>query len=578
MCGIAGIVHTDQRPVEPAALRRMADAMAHRGPDGSGIWNHDSVGLAHRRLAIIDLVGGRQPMVSAESGCVLTFNGEIYNYRALRQQMADEGLSFTEQSDTEVVLRAYEQWGDACVDHLHGMFAFAVWDPRSRRLFAARDRLGIKPLYYDWRNHTLCFASELKGILAANPGAPVTLDAKSFDRYLRLQYVPAPYTMVAGVRQLLPGCTLTLSVDGGAPIERRYWQARGRSSGPATTTQFQDKLATAVRSHMVADVPVGALLSGGLDSSLIVAHMVRAASAPVHTFSVGFDDARLDERGAARRVAEHLGTVHHEQLVTDADAADALPRLIAAMDEPLADYAALPTYLIARFAAQHVKVVLTGEGADELFAGYRRYRRDRLLAPIARLRPTYQASHVFSGRETSRLIGRPPSRFDHVPHGGRRTTGTLNQLLLRDVEGWLPDNLLVKVDRMTMLNSLEARVPYLDHQFVEYALGIPAVNKLRMLGGTNKLLMRDAAIEMMPDAIAARPKHGFKPPIDAWLRGRLRPLTHEALLSSDAVLRGHVDPRVVRRLLAEHDAGRPNGHRIWALLVHELWSREHRVA
>ncbi len=365
------------------------------------------------------------------------------------------------------------------------MFAFAIWDPRRARLFAARDRLGIKPLYYRWQDRTLTFASELKAILAAEPDRRPTLDARSFDRYLRLQYVPAPHTMVAGVKQLLPGCTLALHLAG-QPEESRYWQARAKASGASSAGEFQDRLGAAVRSHLVADVPVGALLSGGLDSSLVVAHMVREASGPVHTFSVGFDDARLDERGSARQVAAHLGTVHHEQLVTDADAAATLPHVVKAMDEPLADYAALPTYLIARFAAQHVKVVLTGEGADELFAGYRRYRRDRILAPIARFRPAYQASHVFSGRETSRLLGRRPSRFERAAHGGRRTSDTLNQLLLRDVEGWLPDNLLVKVDRMTMLCSLEARVPYLDHQFVEYALGIPAASKLRLLSGAEQ--------------------------------------------------------------------------------------------
>jgi asparagine synthase (glutamine-hydrolysing) len=578
MCGIAGIVHADERNVDAAALQRMADAMAHRGPDGSGAWVNGGAGFAHRRLAIIDLQGGRQPMISGDTGCVLTFNGEIYNYRDLRRTLAADGQRFFEQSDTEVVLRAYERWGEHCVDHLRGMFAFAVWDPRVRRLFAARDRLGIKPLYYWWHRRTLTFASELKAILAAEPSSRPGLDPCSFDRYLRLQYVPAPHTMVAGIRQLLPGRTLTLSIDDPEPVERRFWQARARTDGHATAANFHDRLASVVQSHMVADVPVGGLLSGGVDSSLVVAHMVRAASAPVHTFSVGFEDARLDERSAARRVAEHLGTVHHEQLVTDADAAGALPRIVAAMDEPLADYAALPTYLIARFAAQHVKVVLTGEGADELFAGYRRYRRDRLLGPLANLGSPYQPSHVFSAREISRLLGRRPSRFERESLPRRRAHDPVNRLLLRDLEGWLPDDLLVKVDRMTMLCSLEARVPYLDHEFVEYALGIPGTHKLRALSGANKLLMRDAAAAMMPQAIADRPKQGFKPPIDAWLRGRMRTLAHDALLSSDAHVRNHVDVAGVRRLLTDHDRGRQNGHRIWTLLVHELWSREYGVA
>lgn len=554
----------------------MGDAMAHRGPDGSGIWHHDDVGFAHRRLAIIDLDGGRQPMQSPESRAVLTFNGEIYNFKELRQQLEADGLRFREHSDTEVVLKAYERWGHHCVDHLQGMFAFAIWDAHDARLFAARDRLGIKPFYYQWRDDTLTFASELKAILAASPDDDRRVDSPSFDRYLRLQYVPAPHTMVAGIRHLRPGHTLTL-VRGHEPHEQRYWRATGATGHDATADELDAQLHTSVRSHMVADVPVGALLSGGLDSSLVVAHMVRTATTPVHTFSVGFDDPRMDERPMARRVAAELGTVHHEQVVTDDDAVRELPRVAAAMDEPLADYAALPTYLIARFAAQHVKVVLTGEGADELFAGYRRYRRDRLLAPIARLRPTYQASHVFSGRETARLLGRRVSGLDGPARGTTGTRGTLNHLLLRDIEGWLPDNLLVKVDRMTMLSSLEARVPYLDHHFVHYALGLPPSAKLHWLRGPNKLLMRRAAAHHLPH-LASMPKRGFKPPIDAWLRGRLRPLAHDVLLSASARIAAHVDQAEVRRLLANHDAGRTNGHRIWALLVHEIWSREHRVA
>lgn len=576
MCGIAGIVHADRRPVDPAALQRMGDAMAHRGPDGSGIWYDGEVGVAHRRLAIIDLEGGRQPMQSPDTGDVLTFNGEIYNFQDLRRQLEADGLRFREHSDTEVVLKAYERWGHHCVDHLQGMFAFAIWDPNQFRLFAARDRLGIKPFYFQWRHGTLTFASELKAILAATPDDDRRVDQHSFDRYLRLQYVPGPHTMVAGIRHLRPGHTLTLA-RGHEPHEHRYWRASGGTGQDATADELDSQLHTAVRSHMVADVPVGALLSGGLDSSLVVAHMVRTATTPVHTFSVGFDDSRMDERPMARRVAAELGTVHHEHLVSDDDAVRELPHVAAAMDEPLADYAALPTYLIARFAAQHVKVVLTGEGADELFAGYRRYRRDRLLAPIARLRPAYQASHVFSGREAARLLGRRVSGLEGPARGTTSTRGTLNHLLLRDIEGWLPDNLLVKVDRMTMLSSLEARIPYLDHHFVHYALGLPSSAKLHWLRGPNKLLMRRAASRHLPH-LASMPKRGFKPPIDAWLRGRLRPLAHDVLLASSARIAAHIDQAQVRRLLENHDAGRTNGHRIWALLVHELWSREHRVA
>jgi asparagine synthase (glutamine-hydrolysing) len=359
---------------------------------------------------------------------------------------------------------------------------------------------------------------------------------------------------------------------------RRYWSPRPRRGAPTTADDLQERLGASVRSHLVADVPVGALLSGGVDSSLVVAHMVRAAGGTVHTFAVGFDDDRLDERAAARRVATHLGTTHHEQVVTAAEAAAALPTVVSAMDQPLADYAALPTFLIARFAARHVKVVLTGEGADELFGGYRRYRRDLLLSPIERLRPQYQPSHVFSARETQALTGRRPARMFTRALDAPRGGDSLNRMLARDLGGWLPDDLLVKVDRMTMGCSLEARVPYLDHRFVEYALGIPGSAKVRLFSGRNKMLVREAAAAMVPSAIASRPKHGFKPPVDGWLRGPLRDLAGDMLLGPHAVVRQQVDRAVVQRLFAGLDRGAANGHRLWTLLVHELWSRERGVA
>jgi asparagine synthase (glutamine-hydrolysing) len=581
MCGIAGIVHTDGRSVDRDVLCRMREAVAHRGPDGSGLWIDGPVGIAHRRLAIIDLSGGQQPMVSSDSGAVLAFNGEIYNYRDLRTTLRADGIRFGGDSDTEVVLRAFDRWGEACVERLHGMFAFAVWHPATQRLFAVRDRLGIKPLYYRWHDATLTFASEMKAILAARL-SPAALDQRSFDRYLQLQYVPGPETMVDGVRQLPPGATLTIADTSGErgrePVVRRYWRARARASAAPTVEQFQERLAHSVRTHLVADVPVGALLSGGVDSSLVVAHMAALSPTPVHTFSVRFEDERLDESRAAKTVADHLGTVHHEELVTDRDAVEALPGVAAAMDEPLADYAALPTYLVARHASKHVKVVLSGEGADELFAGYRRYRRDRLLTPLSRLRAPYQASHVFSRAEVTRMRGRAPEPLRRQPRDERRVPGTLNRLLLRDIEGWLPDDLLVKVDRMTMLSSLEARVPYLDHEFVEWSLALPAAAKLSADGRKDKRLLRRAAATMLPSSVASRAKHGFKPPLDAWLRGHLRSLAHDALLSATARLRALVDIRRVEQLLAAHDRGRPEGHRLWTLLVWELWSREHGVA
>jgi asparagine synthase (glutamine-hydrolysing) len=573
MCGIAAMAHADGRAADPTALHRMTDALAHRGPDGTGVWTDGPAGLGHTRLAIIDLDGGRQPMVSPDSGCVLTYNGEIYNYRELRRTLSADGAVFRDDSDTEVVLRAYERWGEACVHRLSGMFAFAVWDPRTRQLFAARDRLGIKPLFYRWTGQTLTVASELHALLEADPAAPRALDTGSFDRYLRLQYVPGPRTMVRGISQLPPGSTMVLSTDLPSLTTARYWRPRP-ATDIADVGELQARLAASVQSHLVADVPVGALLSGGVDSSLIVAQIAAAGTgAKVHTFSVGFDDDQLDERGAARQVASHLGTVHHEQIVTAETAAADLSRVVMSMDQPLADYAALPTYHIARFAAQHVKVVLTGEGADELFGGYRRYRHRLLLSPVESWRRPYQPSHVFTDADAAALTGRRPGTLETASPDAPKATDRLNQLLARDLEGWLADDLLVKVDRMTMQCSLEARVPYLDHEFVEYALAIPGRHKLRLLTGANKVVLRDAAAAMVPAAIAARPKHGFKPPIDRWLRGPVRGLAEDALLGADAHILRQADRRQVERLFTGLDQGRPCGHRIWTLLVHELWSR-----
>ena len=605
MCGIAGILHFDGSVAEPERLRRMADAMAHRGPDGEGVWTDFGVGLAHRRLAIIDLSGGRQPMVG-ESGAVLTFNGEIYNYKTLRAELVALGASFNEQSDTEVVLRAYEVWGERCVTHLQGMFAFAVWAPRTRTLFAARDRLGIKPLYYYYAaGRMFLFASELKAI-AARGDIPLVVDEGAFVSYLQRQYVEGPDSIFRNVRHLPPGHTLTISASGHLKQDR-YWQPSAISETAAPPSRRSDsdagelrqRLADAVTSHLVADVPVGALLSGGIDSALIVALMAKAGS--VRTFSVGFEGGpEFDERDAARRVAAHVGAVHTERLVTAKDAVDAIRALVSRMDEPMADYAALPTFLVSEVAAQHVKVVLTGEGADELFGGYRRYTKARWLAPVAAYLPAYHATHLFSDREVAALVGHDAIVNDErasasPPHRSRPERDTrprvdsragvdsrgldrTNRLLARDLEGWLPDDLLVKVDRMTMLNSLEARVPYLDHHFVEYALSIPGEQKVGRLPASRKAILRQAAEGLLPRETIDRPKHGFTPPLTAWFNGALGAFARQVLLDPSSPLACRVEPGVVAQLLAERHMTAAHGHRVWSLLVYDLWSREYGVS
>jgi asparagine synthase (glutamine-hydrolysing) len=575
MCGIAGIFHRRRTSVvDPHQLQQMAAALAHRGPDGSGVWAAGPVGFAHRRLAIIDLAGGAQPMTAPDTGAVITYNGEIYNYRELRSDLLRLGRTFCGESDTEVILRAYEQWGEASVERLRGMFAFAIWDPRTRSLFAARDRLGIKPFYYRWDGESLAFASELKALTALRSFRQ-EIDNAAFESYLRLQYVPGPSTMLRGIRQLEAARTLSVSEDAELRTSR-YWSPAPRERvADNDLVEFQERLDDAVESHLVSDVPVGAFLSGGLDSSLVVAMMAAKVRQPVKTFSIGFTgSAHLDERPAARCIAARFGTDHHDRLVTDDDAANALPALVGHMDQPLADYASLPTFLMAELAAREVKVVLTGEGADELFGGYRRYRKERLLAPFAAFRRPYQATSLFGVREITRLLGRPPS--SPVQVAPSRAIDSLNRVLVRDIEGWLADDLLAKVDQMTMLCSLEARVPYLDHPFVEFALAVPANRKIGILG-KHKILMREAAAQLLPSEVAQRPKHGFTPPLERWFAGRLGALAREVLLDSSARLNQRVDQCEVKRLVNRRP-GQATGHKIWALLVYELWSRRHAVA
>jgi asparagine synthase (glutamine-hydrolysing) len=585
MCGISGLLNADPRQhVDPGHLTGMADALAHRGPDGRGVWIDGAVGLAHRRLAIIDLDGGAQPMGSLDSHAVVTFNGEIYNFRELARDLTAAGLRVRDRSDTSVVLAAYDRWGETCVEYLRGMFAFAIWDPTRRRLFAARDRLGIKPFYYRWDRATLAFASDLTALLAL-PGAPRQIDDQAFESYLRRQYVPGAQAIVRGIRRLPPGHTLS-AAPGADPVERRYWRAGpgGHQPSVAEADDARDLargIDDAVRSHLIADVPVGAFLSGGIDSSLIVARAVRHTSDPIHTFSVGFEGGpRFDESEAARRVADQFGTLHHARLVTAADAIESLPRMIARMDEPLADYAALPVFLVSELAARHVKVVLTGEGADELFGGYRRYRRALMLAPFSRPRASYLPSRLFHESEIARLLGRPPRAGAPSPFGAdadrRAPLDSVNALLTHDIEGWLADDLLVKVDRMTMASSLEARVPYLDHPLVERALAIPGRRKVRPWGAS-KIGLRRAAAGLLPPDILTRPKHGFTPPVDAWFRDGLGALARDALSGPSSRVRARLDGRVLDRLLDEHALGGRRGHQLWGLLVYELWSRAHGV-
>ncbi len=618
MCGIAGIADVTGRPVNQGLLRAMTTVQAHRGPDGEAVVCRGAVGLGHRRLAIIDLSTGDQPMSSDDGRVWIVFNGEIYNFRELRQELEATGVRFRTQSDTEVILRAYEAAGPACVSRLRGMFAFAILDERTRRLVLARDRVGIKPLVYSWDGRRLLFASEIKAIVEDATVAR-DLDPDALGEYLTYHYVPAPRTIFASVRKLPPASLLVLPLDGGAPEISRYWHLRFAPDSRVTEGEWIEQLGVqlsdAVRCHMISDVPIGAFLSGGVDSSTVVALMAEASPTPIRTFSIGFDEADFDELRFARQVAARYGTDHYELVVKPA-ALDVLPKLAWHLDEPFADSSAIPTYYVAKITRAHVTVSLSGDGGDENFAGYRRYaeamalaaRMDespaRLARPLlrltSRLLPVGARGQAWTGlfgsgalERYARLVTheRPETlrralSDDWVHVAGRVSAPVSFERLLAkggaldpistlqhiDIETYLPDDILAKVDRTSMAVSLESRVPLLDHRLLEFVATIPSSLKLK--GGTSKYILKRAMSSRLPSDILSRRKMGFGVPLGAWFRGELRDMTHDLLLDPRTRQRGIFRTSWVDGLLREHESGRRDcSARLWAMLCLELWMR-----
>jgi asparagine synthase (glutamine-hydrolysing) len=619
MCGIAGIADLTGRPVDRALLRAMTTVQAHRGPDGEDIVCRGAVGLGHRRLAIIDLATGQQPMANDDASMRIVFNGEIYNFRELRRDLEARGASFRTASDTEVVLRAYEAEGPDCVRHLRGMFAFAILDERSRRLVLARDRAGIKPLVYAWDGRRLLFASEIKGILE-DAAVARDLDMEAFGQYLTFHYVPAPRTIFRSIRKLPPASTLVLPLDGGEPLVSRYWTLRfapdTRVSEREWVERLRVELADAVRCHMISDVPIGAFLSGGVDSSTVVALMAQASATPIRTFSIGFDEADFDELGFARQVAAHHGTDHYEMVVKP-NALEVLPKLVWHFDEPFADSSAIPTYYVSKITREHVTVALSGDGGDENFAGYRRYARAldlherldrgplRLARPLLALASTLLPVRAPGQAWTGMLGADPLERYHRMVTFQRRDTlyrllsddlgwlaassanpavfsrlareggapdyvSTLQQI---DMATYLPDDILAKVDRTSMAVSLESRVPFLDHRLMEFLATVPSTFKLRH--GAGKRLLKRAMARDLPHAILTRKKMGFGVPLAAWFRRDLRDMTRDILLDPRARQRGFFRMAEIEALLAAHDAGRhDHSARLWALMCFELWMRQ----
>ena len=620
MCGIVGIVSLGLRDsIEGERLVRMRDALAHRGPDGAGAWADGPVALGHRRLAIVDVAGGHQPMSNEDGSVWLTFNGEIYNHAELRPGLEARGHVYRTRSDTETILHLYEELGDRVVERLHGMFALAIWDRRRRRLLLARDRLGIKPLYYAISDGELLFASEIKAIVEG--GVRPELNRAVVPELLATRYVSGEETLFQGVRKLPPGQTLCWSQDEGF-VRRQYWEipAPRETAGltyPAAVRELRERLEAAVGRHLMSDVPLGLFLSGGLDSSALAGLTSRLIKEPLRTFSVGFAEQEANELPYARAVARHIGAVHREVLVSPGEYFDALPQLVWQEDEPIAFTSSVPLYFVSKLARDHVKVVLTGEGSDELFLGYNRYRvtywNQRIgaaywaVAPrslrrrIQRLIPRLPAgvrrylARTFLGLEPGprslflenfalfpdRLrqgllhqeagaAGRDP--FAASLHSYLEAPGdALDRMSRSDLQTYLHE-LLMKQDQMSMAASIESRVPFLDDEIIEYAAALPSRFKLR--GWRTKAVLRDAVRDVIPPEILTRRKMGFPVPIGAWLRGRFRPIVEEFVLSGRARHRGLFDAFALRRLAAEHQAGTAeHGDRLWMLVNLEIWQR-----
>jgi asparagine synthase (glutamine-hydrolysing) len=618
MCGIVGVLQRDRVPVDEALLARMTDVIAHRGPDGEGFHVDGAVGLGHRRLSIIDLAGGAQPMASPDGSAWITYNGEIYNYRELRRELESLGFRFRTSSDTEVIVAAYQAWGVESLRRLRGMFAFGIWDKRRRRLFLARDRVGIKPLVYAWDGRRLRFASELKALLE-DPAVPRELDWDALQEYLTYLYVPAPRTIFRAIRKLPPASYMVCDLDGGEPEIGTYWdlrmepEARGREADWAR--ELDHLLHESVRLHMVSDVPIGAFLSGGLDSSTVVACMARSSSAPVKTFSIGFDEQDFDELRYARLVAARCGTEHFE-LVVKPDVMEILPRLAWQFDEPFGDASAIPTYCVSKITRDHVTVALSGDGGDENFAGYRRYvealhlhrRFDRLpgslLKPLCRWAGARRPAGA-RGREMMLQVGASPlDRYFRMltcqspetlgglltPEAAARMGGPVgsehfarlaaragssdyvSRLQYTDVHHYLPEDILTKVDRASMLTSLESRVPLLDHVVMEHAARMPVGLKLR--DGAGKHVLKEAMRPYLPPEVLTRRKMGFGVPLDVWFRGELRGFARDVITDNRTRQRGIFRPEAVDRLLAVHLQGRRDcSSQLWSLICLELWCR-----
>jgi asparagine synthase (glutamine-hydrolysing) len=607
MCGICGVVGSNDADL----LHKMCQLMTHRGPDDSGMYQGGNISLGHQRLSIIDLATGHQPMHNEDQTVWIVFNGEIYNYQQLQKELQQQGHRFYTKSDTEVIIHLYEELGQGCVNKLRGMFAFALWDAKRNELLLARDRLGIKPLYYIHTQGKLLFASEIKSLL---PYAGITpqLDELALNHYLSFRFVPGPATMFQGIKKLLPGHILCYKQNS-LRIEK-YWDLQfSPISGKLKhlTEGFIEKLREAIKLRLISDVPLGAYLSGGLDSSLIVGLMSQLSDKPVETFSVGFADEKYNELAYAQIIADHFQTNHHT-LYAESNNNNLLEKITWHLDEPLGDAAVIPTYLMSRLTKQYVTVVLSGEGADELLAGYPKYKVLSLAYGIGAILPKVgwnglaalfsrnidlyrlfsclgsakdraeaylKLVSVFSAEEKEKLYTdklkkaityqEPIKEFiqPYFNTGG----DILNQLLLLDIKTWLPDDLLLKNDKMTMAHAVEARVPYLDHELVEFMAQIPANYKLKLFG--DKYIMRKAMYNIIPPIICRRKKTGFTVPLGSWFKGNLRIKVEEVLNREAVETQGYFNWNYVEHILGRNLNNQYYRRQFWVLFTFAMWHK-----
>ena len=620
MCGIAGIVYTDRdRPVAIDDLKRMCGSLIHRGPDDEGFFTRGNVGLGMRRLKVIDLVTGGQPISNEDGSIWIVFNGEIYNYPELRRELEQKGHKFSTHTDTETIVHAYEEYGENCVSKLNGMFAFAIWDDSRKKLFLARDRIGVKPLYYFFDGHRLIFGSELKAILQCKD-IPKNIDHQALDAFLTFEYVPAPLSIFAEIKKLPAGHVLTF--ERGKVSTRQYWDLRfysARAGEDELGETLYGLLKDAVRMRLISDVPLGAFLSGGIDSSTLVALMSELMDRPVKTFSIGFDDLSYNELEYARTVAKYFGT-DHEELTIRPDAVNLVSDLIKHLDEPLADVSIFPTYLVSKLAREHVTVVLSGDGGDELFGGYEWYVAQKLArhygylpkamktrlipsliglvppspkkkGPVNKLKRFVEGSALPESlrhfRWSSFLTGEAKQDLysdglrQSVNHDATcaRFTSYFDAYIeadptwqeqFADVKTYLADDILVKVDRMSMANSLEARSPFLDYRVAEFAAGLPSDLKLK--GLQTKYLLKRCMRAKLPPCILKRKKEGFSIPMKNWLQQELRPMMEDMLSPKRVSQEGLFNSVYIEKLKADHlDGVANNSHQLWSLMVFEIW-------